>query len=198
MRILAIDQGTNLGWATNTTGSLIWGTEKFPVKSGESDGMRWIKFSRWLTDMTIKSTGHPQIDPTRATLVDLIVHEGLVRGSSKMRPNFVAAGFVAQIQEHCARYNEGRRMEAGGTNQGRIECTEISASELKKFATGKGNVKKDKMVSAALMKLYGPVKSDPITGQPNLGGLPVYIPELTDNEADALWLFWCAEKKFGT
>lgn len=185
MRILAIDQGSSLGWATNSTGHLIWGQENFALKSGESEGMRWIRFSRWLNQMTWEATGHPQIDPTRKTLVDVIVYEGLVRGSSKMRPNFQASGFVTLIQKHCAEYNQGRRMEAGGQNEGTIECISVAAPELKKFATGKGNAKKDAMVFKAMFRLNEELHD---TEDPKF--------HLTENEADALWLFWWGKHKF--
>ena len=53
-----------------------------------------------------------------------------------------------------------------------LQCTAYSATEIKKFATGKGNAKKQDMINKAVELGYNPVD---------------------DNEADAIFLYLLAE-----
>jgi hypothetical protein len=51
MNILALDLGTRTGWAMAENGRTKSGVQLFDVKRGESPGMRYLRFNRWLEDM---------------------------------------------------------------------------------------------------------------------------------------------------
>ncbi len=119
MKALALDLGTRTGWALAEGAVVESGVQVFDVKRGESPGMRYVRFNRWLGDI--------------APAVALVVYEQTHnRGGGATE---VAAGFATRVQEFCAR--------AG------IEHTAIHSAVLKKFATGRGNAKKPDMIAAA-------------------------------------------------
>jgi Holliday junction resolvasome RuvABC endonuclease subunit len=121
MKILALDLGTTMGWATDIHGSFDTGVNVFDVKRGESPGMRYLRFNGWLAQFAP--------DGWRP---DLIVYEQTHnRGGAATE---VAAGFATRVQEFCARQ--------------RIEHAAVHSATLKKFATGKGNADKPAMVAA--------------------------------------------------
>jgi Holliday junction resolvasome RuvABC endonuclease subunit len=126
-----------------------YGEESFHPTPRESKGMRFIKFNGWLDGMI------------RDIKPDLIVYEQPhARGGAA---NQALGGLVAILQKKC--------IESG------IEYTCVHSGELKKFATGKGNANKERMIEAAKER-YG------IDG------------DLTDNEADALHIYHWALKEF--
>ena len=120
MNILALDLGTNTGWARGGDEPRIEsGVQLFDVRRGESPGMRYLRFNVWLQEIG----AWPQ----------LIVYEQTHnRGGAATE---VAAGFATRVQEFCA---------ARG-----IEHAAVHSGTLKKFATGHGNAKKPEMVQAA-------------------------------------------------
>lgn len=118
--ILALDLGTSCGWAlaTGTMPMMESGVQVFDVKRGESPGMRYLRFRRWLEDMTRQAT--------------LVVYEQTHhRGGAATE---VAAGFATRVQEICA---------ANG-----IQHTTVHSQTLKKWTTGRGNANKAAMVVA--------------------------------------------------
>lgn len=128
MTILALDLGTKTGWAlTDYRGGVRAdraesGVQTFDVKRGESPGMRYVRFTRWL--------------PVMGLHCSLLVYEQThQRGGAATE---VAAGFATRVQEFCAREN--------------IEHTAVHSGTLKKFATGKGNAGKREMWAAAREK----------------------------------------------
>lgn len=145
MRILALDLGTKTGWVLST-GPVEHGIQIFDVKRGESPGMRYLRFNRWLEDLvltTILNHGKKK-EPVIGSRVDLIVYEQTHhRGGAATE---VAAGFATRVQEFCARYG--------------IHHAAVHSATLKKFATGKGNAKKPAMIEAARKKLGYQGKSD--------------------------------------
>ncbi len=203
MRILAIDPGSMLGWATDATGRLEWGTEDFRVKSGESSGNRWRRFGEWLLDITLHesptkmylgSGGSRSIEMAIEPTIDLVVYE---------RTTFVAPGrkayqdiiygFTSRLEEHCERHG--------------ITLQPVAVQTLKAFAIPKMNRKKgdprmdrskEAMIAAARNKLILPVASpgeDPFDPKVLRGfqNFPALL-NITEHEADALWLyFYCKE-----
>ena len=60
MTILALDLGTNTGWAKQTfLGDIVSGTESFATKRHEGAGMKYLRFKRWLTE--IKQSGIEEV-----------------------------------------------------------------------------------------------------------------------------------------
>lgn len=133
MRILALDQATKTGWATNASAMITSGVQNFALKRGESPGMRYIRFDAWLGTMR------------NNLMPDLIVFEdGFRRGGAATE---VAFGLRAHIQAFAAKYE--------------IEVTSIQNTVLKKHATGKGNAGKELMVEAAKIKWpWIPIQDD--------------------------------------
>jgi Holliday junction resolvasome RuvABC endonuclease subunit len=139
--ILAIDPATNCGWALEVDGKLTFGCWSFKVRNGTSPGMKWVHFE----NMFIETIKIYNINLVAFELPAATMHAGATIHHSKMN------GIMEKV---CA------SME--------IEYLSFATSEIKKFATGKGNAKKDEMIKAA---------------KDSLG----YEGD-NDNEADALWI----------
>lgn len=125
-KIFAIDQATQTGYAiidetgmTLESGSVSMSDRK---RTGESRGMRYIRFEKFLNDVY---SHHPEIT--------LICHEQtLLRGGSATE---IANGLKALILKFA--------IERG------LESTCVHTSELKKFATGNGRAEKQDMMTYA-------------------------------------------------
>jgi Holliday junction resolvasome RuvABC endonuclease subunit len=149
MNILALDMATKTGWAIDHTTELS-GVEEFKVTRGCSPGTRFLQATKWFID-TIKNNN-----------IDLVVYElAHHRGGAATE---VAIGLAACIQQVCAYLQ--------------IEHYAIHTSEIKKFATGKGNAAKEDMMTQCAAKLN--------------------IIPIDDNHADALWILAWARNYFAT
>jgi Holliday junction resolvasome RuvABC endonuclease subunit len=120
VNILALDLGTTTGWAYREGARIESGVQTFDVKRGESPGMRYVRFNRWLDEMMRLRRG--------ALLVFEQAHH---RGGAATE---VAAGFSTRVLECAARLD--------------LEHAAVHTATLKKFATGKGNAKKAEMLGA--------------------------------------------------
>lgn len=118
-----------------------YGVWDFNTRKDESAGMKMLRFRSKLKEVCELES------------INLIVYER-VAGFHK-QAIIHAAKMVAIIESFC---------EENG-----IEYKAVSATEVKKFATGKGNANKDKMIEAARLKYA-------YTGK-------------NDNEADALHIY---------
>lgn len=142
IQILALDMATSTGWALlDERGAVTSGTQRFELGRGESPGMRYLRFTRWLSEMirdpmpTSLSLG---LDGNRinrdGVRVDVIAFE---------RPSFfrsqaageVIHGFLTHMQGIAAHF--------------KVETLPVQTAALKRHATGKGNAKKPAMVAAA-------------------------------------------------
>jgi len=121
VNILALDLGTRTGYASFSDNRVESGVKDFPLGRGDSPGMRFIRFNRWLVDM-IALTWPALITYERPHLRGGYATDLLV-------------GFATRVQERCA--------EAG------IECEAVHSATLKKAATGSGRAGKDAMIAAA-------------------------------------------------
>lgn len=128
MNVLALDLATRTGWALSEDGRRESGMQAFEVKRGESPGMRFLAFNRWL-DSVVFVAG--------ARRVDLIVYEQpfVMRSGAAAE---ISLGFATRVQEFCARHG--------------IEHTATNGMTLKKWTTGRGNAKKPDMVAAVRAK----------------------------------------------
>jgi Holliday junction resolvasome RuvABC endonuclease subunit len=121
-KILALDLGTHCGWAVGTSCSPVEsGVQTFELKRGESPGMRFLRFNKWLSEMLLIVTP------------DMVVYETVFacRGPALE----VLLGMYTRIQEHCAIDN--------------IAYAGINASTLKKRAAGSGRASKEEMIKVA-------------------------------------------------
>lgn len=138
MTILALDLGTHTGWAIAAPtfgGSLEYhmtesGVQVFDVKRGESPGMRYLRFRRWIEDVT----------PPDCRLI--CYEQTHNRGGAATE---IAAGLATRVQEICA-------LRA-------IEHAAVHSATLKKATTGKGNADKAAMLAAVAQK-WKAVESD--------------------------------------
>lgn len=156
--VLALDLGTKTGWAGRTVSGSVMdrfvfsGVQEFDLRRGESTGMRFIRFRAWLEEMIER--GHPKI----------IAFESVVAFHKSRYSGEVAHGMAAVVQIVAIDH--------------KIETFTVTPSELKKFATGKGNAPKEKVIEAARAKF------------------PT-MKIIDDNMADALFILLYTEKSLG-
>jgi hypothetical protein len=103
----------------------------FDLRRGESPGMRFLRFNRWLQELVDRAAGLPVL-----VIYEQTVGRTHFTSGSQLE---VAYGFATRVQEFCATRG--------------IDHTPLSPSSLKKFATGKGNSKKPAMLAAARQQL---------------------------------------------
>lgn len=127
MRILALDPATSCGWAINSVigADPISGTWDLSPARDESKGMRLIRLKGKLNEM-LRSEQK----------IDLVVFEAARHAAMHMQGALVVqAELQGVIKVWC--------------EENKIEYRGYSPSEIKKFATGKGNADKEKMTEAA-------------------------------------------------
>jgi len=150
MIILALDCATKTGWAVFIDGKLMEsGVKAFTKRRGETNGMMFLKFRKWLGEFYKLYTP------------DLIIYEQAShRGGAATE---ICSNLTGRAQEIAADWD--------------INCTSVRPSELKKYATGKGNAGKTEMMRAS---------------ERLLGRTPI-----DDNEADAVLIGAWAVEEFG-
>lgn len=145
--ILALDLAQKTGWAYLDANERVEsGVQVFDLKRGDSPGMRFLRFNKWLEEIAEKA--------------ELIVYEQTISGAfnpTKKGKRFTGAatrefldGLATRVQEYCA------RREVCGRP---VNHTVVYPSTLKKFAVGRGNAKKDELVAAARQR-WGTVLDD--------------------------------------
>lgn len=140
MRILALDMATATGWATNQFGLVESGVQRFDLRRGESQGMRWIRFNSWLRNWE-SSRWSPE------ERIELVVYEqNFLRGGA---PTEVAMGFSTRVHEFVA-----QQLALGF----KMEHTNVTTSELKRFTTGFAGKKATKEAMKHAAKARGWLK----------------------------------------
>lgn len=124
MRILALDLATSTGWAAWDGRLIASGKQSFPLRRGESPGMRLLRFRTWIRGVIADL--QPEVIAWEAPLA---------KGSGMARGGLTGEALAALVL-----------VEAEGV---RAQTTTIYPATLKKHATGKGNAPKAAMVSAA-------------------------------------------------
>jgi len=139
--ILALDPGTITGWAMYEHGHWFTGTYDLKPRRGDGAGMRFLRLWEKLDEFMLHHA------------ISRVVYE-LPAGHYKSgAADDCIKGIVSHIQSWCER--------------NKVPCEGYSPAEIKKFATGKGNAKKE-IVFAAAQERW---------------------PTISDhNEADARWL----------
>lgn len=127
MVVLGLDTATKTGWAfyDSKSGKVIEsGVQDFSKKRGESNGLLFMRFRKWLQDLV-------KLAPVR---VGLVAYERAHhRGGAATE---LCVNLTGRVQEICAGLE--------------IECAAVPTMTLKKWATGKGNAGKSEMIEAAL------------------------------------------------
>ena len=131
MTILALDLGTQTGWAlTSRDGSITSGSQSFKPQRFEGGGMRFLRFKRWLTDIKQCNDG-----------IDQVVFEE-VRRHVGVDAAHAYGGFMGQLTAWCEHHQ--------------IPYQGIPVGTIKKHATCKGNASKDEMVASVRARGHAP------------------------------------------
>lgn len=117
MIVLAVDLGTQTGWATQSAS----GSHSFKPGRYEGGGMRYLRFSRWLTELH-------DLAP-----FDAVYFEEVRRHNSTDAAH-VYGGLMATLTSWC----ETREIPYEG----------VPVGTIKKHVTGKGNASKDAVIEA--------------------------------------------------
>ena len=128
--LLALDLGTQTGWAVSQAGSIISGSETFKPQRFEGGGMRYLRFRKWLTE--IKQSGDG---------IDAVYFEE-VRRHIGVDAAHAYGGFMATLTSWCEHHA--------------IPYQGVPVGTIKKHATGKGNAGKAEMVAAAHSRGHTP------------------------------------------
>jgi Holliday junction resolvasome RuvABC endonuclease subunit len=133
VNILALDLATRTGWAIcENAAPILSGVQEFKLGRGESPGMRYIRFSRWLDEMLVAGADSLSLSPPQSRVHLVCYEQSFRRGGAATE---VAGGLVALVQQACARYG--------------IEHVAVPVMTLKKAATGTGKADKAAMVARA-------------------------------------------------
>lgn len=129
--ILALDLGTSTGWAIRSHDGLInSGTVSVRPGRFEGGGMRYLRFTNWLTE----------IDRLSGPIAAIWFEE--VRNHKGVDASHVYGGLMATLTA----WAELRGIPYAGTPVGTI----------KRHATGHGNAPKEAMIAAAKVRGYSP------------------------------------------
>jgi Holliday junction resolvasome RuvABC endonuclease subunit len=124
--VLALDLATSTGWALRERNGVVTsGVQRFELGRGESPGMRWLRFRRWVREVIVLGRLSPG---------------GLIACE---RPLAGRRGFTAGIAIELRTILQ----EEAAAQQ--LEVTDVAPATLKKHATGRGNAKKPDMQAAA-------------------------------------------------
>lgn len=132
MRVLGLDSGLRTGWAIVEDGKLLEsGVEDFVPRRGNSYGILFMEFRKWLSQMIRLA----EMDEKHS--YDLIAYEqSHLRGGAATEINL---GMTTRIEEKAAEV--------------KIECVAVHTQTLKLHTTSKGNATKAAMIAWAQTKL---------------------------------------------
>ncbi len=132
--ILAIDLGTTTGWALRAMdGHLAHGFTNFRPNRFEGGGMRYLRFKRWISEMS-----------QLATEIHSVYFEE-VRRHAGVDAAHVYGGLLATLTAWCEHH--------------KVPYQGVPVGTIKRHATGKGNASKDEVMQA-MRALGHPVTDD--------------------------------------
>jgi hypothetical protein len=123
LKILSLDLGTQTGWAFQTEDMLFSGTEEFRPKRGDTAGMKYLLFNRWIKEVGLELESG-----------DLLAYERAhMRGGAATE---ILHGFQALVRTYAA--------ERG------LETMAVHTATIKKETTGSGKANKFDMLEYAI------------------------------------------------
>ena len=129
--ILALDLGTNTGWALRgRDGTITSGTIEFRNDRWQGGGMRFLRFKHWLTE-----TG------TTVGTIGAVFYEE-VRAHAGVDAAHVFGGMLAILTAWCEHHS--------------IPYEGVPVGTIKRHATGKGNAGKEAVIAAMKAKGHTP------------------------------------------
>jgi len=137
--VLALDLATKTGWALlDRNGRVLSGVQEFSLNRGESPGMRFLRFRKWLKDvLTMGELGSQFSKESPGLVMYEMAH---MRGGASTQ---LCMGLVTDVLAEAALFG--------------LEHMSVHSATLKKFATGKGKSSKEEMIVKA-KELYPDVK----------------------------------------
>jgi Holliday junction resolvasome RuvABC endonuclease subunit len=133
VNILALDLGTQLGWALGMGVSTYSGSESFAPRRHDGPAQRYLKFRAKLTELASMA---PEI---HAVYFEVIVNHGKQNAT---RAAHVYGAFEALLYVWC--------------ELNHIPCHGVPVGSIKKNWTGKGNANKDEMFGQAQLRGFSP------------------------------------------
>lgn len=128
--ILALDLGACTGWAVrNRGGHVQHGTQDFRPKASWSAGQKWSRFRAWLSGLIAQN----QI--THIAYEDVRRHLGVDAAHAY-------GGYLAMLEMLADQHN--------------VTLSPVGVGVIKKHFTGKGNAKKDEMITEAKRRGFHP------------------------------------------
>ena len=129
--ILALDLGSSTGWALRTAaGQIMSGTQDFRPRRFEGGGMRYLRFTDWLTETAMLARG-----------IGRVAYEE-VRRHAGTDASHVYGGFLGTLSAWCEEHE--------------IPYQGVPVGTIKRFMAGKGNADKQAMVAAARSRGFHP------------------------------------------
>jgi len=131
-QILALDLGTNTGWALRRKdGQIYSGMQTFKDDRFSGGGMKMLKFRNWLENLH-QTSGH----------IEIIVFEEVRRHVGTTAAH-VYGGFLGQM--------------SAWSEENKIPYQGIPVGTIKRHVTGKGNASKEEVVRAIVERGYSPM-----------------------------------------
>lgn len=181
MKILAIDPGAKLGWATNATSGLEWGEHDFSLRRVDTEGLRWLRFEQWF-----EALPRP----------DLIVYEEQTNfGRTNPGAGEIGRIMTAMLLKSCEKWG----FAAQAVSLQKIKAFAIPALPRPKKGEPKNPLldrSKDAMIRTALARLNGELVS--MDMMIKMAPIRANSLRMSEHEADALWLYWYAQHHFAT
>ncbi len=129
MSILALDLGTNTGFAIYNGESIISGTKRLRHSKSES-GLRFLDFRQWLIEMI------------KTHRINEIYYERVYRHCGT-EAGHVYGGFLYHLAAVVEEFN--------------VKCTGIPVTTIKKLTTGNGKASKEDMMKAVRNSGFNPI-----------------------------------------
>ncbi len=135
--LLALDLGTRTGWALRErSGRICSGSQPFRPQRYEGGGMRFLRFHRWLTELSQAS------EASAGLAIDQVVFEE-VRRHAGVDAAHAYGGFLGQLGSFCEHH--------------RLPYQGVPVGTIKRFITGKGNASKEQVIAAVRALGHSPV-----------------------------------------
>jgi hypothetical protein len=123
--ILALDLGTNCGYALSRNGVITYGTKDLSAKRSDGPGQRWLKFRSLLANQY-----------NAAGELEAIYYEDVKRhGPGQVISAHVWGGFLAHLEAWC--------------DVQRVRLVPVGVGTIKKSWCGNGSAKKEMMIAEA-------------------------------------------------
>jgi Holliday junction resolvasome RuvABC endonuclease subunit len=129
--VLSLDLATKTGWALlDRSGVITSGVQEFDLRRGESKGMRFLRFRKWLKE--VLSLGEIGEQFSKETPGLIVYEQPHFRGGHACE---LLVGFSTNVLAEAALFG--------------LEHLAVHTGSLKKYATTKGNAGKEEMIAKA-------------------------------------------------